>query len=197
MAEGAFNFVQYQASPQKLSEVEVVGVSYVLPAPWNVDHQLILYGIWSDSSSAFGEGFSVIGKGQILGIRYVVPLPQYKLYSHNITLGIDYKHFNQVFGFQSPGGTATKTPLAYAPLSFSYNASLPDEWGGVSQFSAGLNMNLRQVNSRESEFENKRFMAKANYLYATAGIQRTQKLPLGMNLICETRWPDCQRTPCR
>jgi hemolysin activation/secretion protein len=175
--------VQYQVSPEKLSQVEVASVSYVLPAPWNVDHQLVLYGIWSDSNTAFGEGFSVIGKGQILGLRYVVPLPPYKLYSHNITMGLDYKHFNQAFGFQAPGAPATNTPLTYTPLSFSYNASLPDEWGGAFQFSAGLNMNFRGISSRESEFESKRYLAKANYLYGTAGIQRTQKLPLGMNLL--------------
>ena len=175
--------LQYQISPEKLQQVNVVSVSYVLPAPWNVDHQLVVYGIWSDSNTAFGEGFSVIGKGQILGLRYVVPLPPYKLYSHNITMGVDYKHFNQAFGFQAPGATATYSPLTYTPLSFSYNASLPDEWGGAFQFSAGLNMNFRGIMSHEKEFEYKRYMAEANYLYGTAGIQRSQKLPLGMNLL--------------
>ncbi|MGO9953193.1 MAG: ShlB/FhaC/HecB family hemolysin secretion/activation protein [Dissulfurispiraceae bacterium] len=173
--------VQYQTSPQDTNQVEVFSFSYVLPAPWNVDHQLVFYGIWSDSNTAFGEGFSVVGKGQIFGMRYVVPLPQYKQYSHNITLGIDYKHFDQAFGFTNPAtGQSTETPINYTPLSASYSASLPDEWGGVSQFSAGLNMNFRQ---NEMEFEYKRFMAEANYLYATAGIQRMQKLPLGMNLL--------------
>jgi hemolysin activation/secretion protein len=44
-------------------------------------------------------------------------------------------------------------------------------------------MNLRQINSRESEFEAKRYKARADYLYATVGLQRTQSLPAGMNLL--------------
>jgi hemolysin activation/secretion protein len=68
------------------------------------------------------------------------------------------------------------------PLSFSYSASLPDEWGGTTQFSAGLNMGIRGVGSVQTQYDNKRVNARGNYLYATAGIQRTQKLPWGMSL---------------
>ena len=173
---------QYQTSPQRGKEVQVAGGSYVLPAPWNSDHQLALYAIWSDSNTAFGEGFKVVGKGEIFGMRYVMPLPSYRLYSHNVTLGIDYKHFNQAMGYTTSSGETTYTPVTYMPLSLSYSASLPDEWGGVTVFSGGLNLSLRGVISNENEFELKRYKATAGYLYATAGIQRTQKLPLGMGL---------------
>jgi hemolysin activation/secretion protein len=174
--------LQYQTAPQDPKEVQVGGVSYVLPTPWEPDHQLALYGIWSDSATAFGEGFNIVGKGQIVGARYVIPLPQYRLYAHNVTLGIDYKHFNEAVGFTTESGQTTHTPVSYMPLSFSYSSSLPDEWGGTTQFSGGLNLSLRGVVSDENEFELKRYKATAGYLYATAGIQRTQKLPWGMNL---------------
>jgi hemolysin activation/secretion protein len=173
--------IQYQTAPQSPKEVQVVGGSYSLPAPWDKDHQIALFGIWSDSDTAFGEGFNVVGKGQIAGMRYVIPLPAYKLYAHNITFGLDFKHFNQTVGFTTESGETTRTPVTYLPLSFSYGAALPDA-GGVTQFSAGLNMSFRGVVSNESEFELKRYKATANYFYATAGIQRTQKLPLGMGL---------------
>jgi hemolysin activation/secretion protein len=165
--------------------VEVVGGSYSLPAPWEKDHQLAFFGIWSDSDTATLEGFSVVGKGQIFGMRYVIPLPQYRLYAHNITLGLDYKHFNQAVGFTTGSGETTHTPISYLPLSFSYNATLPDELGGVTQFNAGLNLSFRGVVADETEFELKRFKGTANYIYATAGIQRTQKLPLGMGLFAK------------
>jgi hemolysin activation/secretion protein len=174
--------LQYQMSPQDPSQVEVGGVSYVLPAPGHEDNQLAFFGIWSDSKTAFGEGFTVVGKGQIIGTRYAIPLPPYKLYAHNFTLGIDFKHFNEAVGFTTPNGQTTQTPLTYLPFSFSYSASLPDERGGTTQFNAGLNMSFRGLISDEGEFELKRYMATANYLYATMGIQRTQKLPLGMSL---------------
>jgi hemolysin activation/secretion protein len=174
--------LQYQMSPQDPSQVEVGGVSYVLPTPWQQDHQLAFFAIWSDSKTGFGEGFEVVGKGQIVGMRYAIPLPPYKLYNHNFTLGIDYKHFNESEGYTTPGGQTTETPISYLPLSFSYNASLPDEWGGTTQFNVGLNMSFRGLVSDETEFELKRYMATANYLYATMGIQRAQKLPWGMSL---------------
>jgi hemolysin activation/secretion protein len=174
--------LQYQTAPQDTKEVEMLGGTYVLPAPWNKDRQLAFYGIWSDSNTAFGEGFNVTGKGEILGVRYALPLPQYHLYTHNMTLGLDYKHFNQAIGFKTGSGETTHTPVSYLPLSFSYSAFLPDAWGGMTQFNGGMNLSLRGIVSDEREFELKRYKGRANYLYATAGIQRTQKLPAGMGL---------------
>ena len=175
--------LQYQTAPMHPKDVEVGSIAYVLPAPWNIDHQLVFYGVWSDSNTAFGEGFAVVGKGQIAGTRYVVPMPPYKLYTHNISFGLDYKHFDQAIGFTTQSGQTTHTPVTYLPLSFSYNGSLPDESGGLTQFSAGLNMSFRGIVSDETQFELKRFKATANYIYGTAGVQRSQKLPWNMNLL--------------
>jgi len=174
--------IQYQTAPQDTSQVETVSGSYVLPAPWDKDHQLALYGIWSDSDTAFGEGFRVVGKGNIFGARYVIPLSPYKLYVHNVTLGLDYKSFKESLGFTTESGAETHTPVSYLPLSFAYSASLQDEWEGMTQFSGGLNLSFRGLVSDEREFEAKRYKGMANYLYATAGIQRNQKLPRGMGL---------------
>lgn len=174
---------QYQTAPQNTKEVEVLSTSYVLPAPWERDDQLALYCIWSDSNTAFGEGFTVKGKGKIFGVREVTALPPYKLYSHTLTAGVDYKQFDQAIGFTTTSGETTHTPITYLPFSVSYGASLPDEWGGMTQFSAGLNLSFRGVVSNESEFELKRYKGKADYVFETASIQRTQKLPRGMGLL--------------
>lgn len=173
---------QYQTAPLKRDEVEVLGASYVLPAPWQKDDQLALYGIWSDSNTGFGEGFKVVGKGKIIGARYVTALPEYRLYSHNLTMGIDYKKFNQAVGITSAGGETTETPITYVPLSFSYSASLPDEWG-ITQFSAGVNMNFRGMGSQERQFETARYKGRADYVYETFSIQRNHNLTHGMNLL--------------
>lgn len=173
--------LQYQIFPEKTEEAEVIAGSYVFPAPWDDDHRVALYGIWSDSETAFGEGFQVVGKGNIFGARYVVPLPVYKTYAHNITIGIDYKDFEEMLGFQSEKVGTTKTPITYLPLSFSYSASLPDQTG-FTQFSAGANMALRGIVTDQREFEDKRYKALGNYLYVTAGIERIQRLPAGMSL---------------
>lgn len=172
--------LQYQTSPEDTDEVQVVAGSYVFPTPWKDDHLVALYGIWSDSDTAFGEGFEVVGKGNIFGARYVMPLPSYKLYTHNLTLGLDYKDFDETTGFEEEEEDL-RTPLTYVPLSLSYSASLFDRWGHT-RFSSGLNMSFRGLVSEQREFEEKRFRAKGNYVCATFGLERTHKLPVDMGL---------------
>jgi hemolysin activation/secretion protein len=176
--------LQYQTAPLKPDEVEALSVSYALPASWEKDDQWALYGIWSDSDTAFGEGFRVVGKGNIFGTRYVMLLPEYRLYTHTLTLGLDYKHIYQTtsIGEDTAAATVEEIPVNYMPLSFSYSSSLSDEWGGMTQFVAGLNLNFRSSSSQEKKFEISRFKARANYLFVTASAQRTQRLPGGMNL---------------
>ena len=180
--------LQYQTSPQDSSEVEVFSASYSLPAPWEKDHQWVLYGIRSDSNTYtdVGDGFRVIGKGTILGTRYIIPLTPYKLYAHNITIGLDYKNFNTSVNFNAATGSSTPspiiTPVTYMPLSFAYNSVLQDG-GGMTQFNAGLNISFRGAVSDQSQFENARYKGNANYIFVTAGIQRNQKLPWGMGLL--------------
>jgi hemolysin activation/secretion protein len=161
------------------TEVNVLSASYVLPAPWERDHMLALFALWSDSNTtATGAGFQVVGKGTIFGSRYVMPLPAYEQYQHNLTVGVDYKDFKESTGF---GVEAIQTPVRYVPMSFGYGASLPDEWGSTL-FSAGMNVTFRGLVTDRGEFENKRFRARGNYLYATGGLERTQKLPWGLGL---------------
>ncbi|MGB5156433.1 MAG: ShlB/FhaC/HecB family hemolysin secretion/activation protein [Desulfobacterales bacterium] len=174
--------LQYQTSPQELSEVEVFAASYVLPVPWKDGDIFALYGVLSDSETAFGEGFNVIGKGKLFGARYVSPLPPSDLYSHNITIGLDYKDFDESLGYNTTSGDEpVKTPLAYLPLSFAYSGSSPDTQG-ITQISASFNMVFRGLVTDRREFEDKRYKASGNYLYARAGIERSQKLPLSLGL---------------
>ena len=175
--------VQFQTSPRDSSEVKMYAFSYQLPAPWMSDHQLALYGIKSDSNTTtFGQDMLVSGKGYILGARYVLPLTPYKSYYHNVTLGVDYKDFDETVGLAGSGSEADiKTPISYMPLSLAYNVSLPDS-SGMTRFSGGLNLSFRGIVAEDRQFDMKRAYARGNYLYFTAGMEREQKLPAGINL---------------
>ncbi|MEW6519462.1 MAG: POTRA domain-containing protein [Thermodesulfobacteriota bacterium] len=172
--------LQYQTAPEEPDEVQVFAGSYILPSPWRPDDLLVLYGVVSDSDTAFGQGFQVTGKGNIVGGRYVCALPAYESYAHNITMGLDYKDFDENLGFES-GEDPVYTPVTYVPLSFSYTGSLPDS-SGLTQFSAGLNMAFRGLVTDSREFAVKRYDARGNYLYATLGLERHQQLPAGFGL---------------
>ena len=170
---------QFQISPEETSEVRLYSLSYTLPAPWAKEHQIALYGLHSDSNTTtFGQDLLVTGKGTIVGARYVIPLTPYDTYVHNLTIGADYKDFQELTGFS---GDQTKTPIRYAPMSFSYNSSYGDMWG-ATRFSGGLNVAFRHLVTDQSEFLIKRFQARGDYMYVTAGVERDQKLPAGMSL---------------
>ncbi|KAF0219909.1 MAG: polypeptide-transport-associated domain-containing [Geobacteraceae bacterium] len=173
--------LQYQASPQKLKEVEVVSGSYMLPAPWDKDTSLIVYSVYSNSNTTFGDAFNTIGKGDIVGGRYVIPFPPYEAYNHSAVLGFDYKHFRENTGQTGvPEGT-TSSPVEYLPLSLAYSGSLPDSTG-ITLFNAAFNMAFRGMVVRQQNFEEKRFKARGNYFYTTLGVERRQKLPGGAAL---------------
>ena len=166
--------LQYQVAPIDPNEVEVFAGSYVLPVPWRKDDRFAVYGVLSDSNTAFGEGFHTVGNGGIVGARYVAALPHYMAYAHSLTFGIDYKNFKDETGLD-PNSTV-KTPVTYVPLSFGYSSSLLDRWG-VTVFNSGINMVFRGMVTSQEEFENKRFKGEGDYIYATLGVERTQKLP--------------------
>jgi hemolysin activation/secretion protein len=169
---------QFQVSPQDTSQVRLYSLSYTLPAPWAADHQLAFYGLRSDTASTvIGQGLSVTGKGEIVGTRYVIPLTPYESYAHNLTLGLDFKDFEQTTGFTP--GEGLKTPVKYLPLSVSYSSSLPDSLGSTV-FSTGLNVVFRGLITEETEFGINRSNALGNYAYLTGGVERTFKLPWGL-----------------
>jgi hemolysin activation/secretion protein len=172
---------QFQTSPEDTGQVKMYALSYTLPAPWMPDQQIAVYGVKSDSNSAvFGQGLLINGKGSILGARYVIPLAPYATYAHNLTVGFDYKDFRDSTGFVAGGGVTT--PIKYAPMLFSYNASLPDAHG-ATRFSSGLNMVFRGLVTDEEKFNQvARYNARGNYLFFTAGVERDLKLPAGMGL---------------
>lgn len=167
--------LQYQTSPQDTSQVKAGAVSYVLPAPWNDDHMLAAYGVISDSNTAFGEGFAMKGKGQIAGLQYVLPLPFYKLYAHNLSLGADYKHFDEDLGFE---GENITTPVTYLLFSARYRSSL-DDAGGATRLDAGLKFAARGVVTDVDEIADKRYDARASFTVITLGLERDQKLVWG------------------
>lgn len=175
---------QYQTSPKDSSEVKVYALSYVLPAPWDDDHIIAAYGVLSDSDTAFGEGFETVGEGKILGLQYVIPLPFYKSYAQNLSLGVDYKDFKEKLGFSdsdSGESDTQETPVTYLPLSLRYQGTLYGDTGRTG-FDAGVSVAFRGLVTDRDEFETKRYKARGNYMILRLGADRDQQLPLGFSM---------------
>ena len=170
--------LQYQVAPQEPDEVEAFSGSYLLNPPWSRDHYLTFYGIVSNSDVATVGSTQTVGDGFIVGTRYIVPLPPYFDYFHNLTVGVDYKDFEEDIDFETAEGFST--PVTYIPFSMSYAGTAVGK-SGLTQLRASVNLSLRGL-SDQDEFEDKRFKAKANYIYLLAGADRTQRLPAGLEL---------------
>jgi hemolysin activation/secretion protein len=173
---------QYQISPEKPSEVQVVSGSYTLPAPWDRDDKVVVYGVLSNTETASAAGFNNLGKGNIIGTRVILPLHSIGDYSHTAVLGVDYKDFAETVGLAGTGGV--KSPISYLPFSLAYNASCRDD-NGVTSFNAAVNMSFRGAVADPREFEDKRYKARGNYISMTAGVERSQKLPGEFTLLAK------------
>jgi hemolysin activation/secretion protein len=180
--------LQYQTAPEKPDEVRVASATYLFRSD-NSDNLTALYAVRSRSDVAAIGDISVIGLGDIVGVRRIFPLPPGKQYFHSLSLGVDYKNFHESV---LQGADSVQTPIRYLPFSIGYNASLP---GGsvTNQFSTTLNFSLRNLADKKvdcfgqevDQFECKRFNAHSNYLYLKADYQRTQKLPYDMSWVAK------------
>jgi len=170
--------LMYQVSPENNEEVDVWAGTYVLPVP-NTDAKLAFYGVSSSSNAqiASAGALSVIGIGEIYGARLIKPLPGLDDYFHTLTLGVDYKDFKEDLNLI--GADTIRTPITYLPFMLQYASSLRGK-ESLTSFNVGVNFSVRGMGNEQSEFENKRFNARANYSVLTGGINFTHNLPYGM-----------------
>ena len=170
--------IQAQVSPQNTSEVKVVAGTYTLPA---ADGTLAFSAVRSDSNTFVGGGIGVFGHGTIVGLRYVLPLnsdaPTTEL-TQALSLGIDYKNFQQSLSLSD--GTGFGTPIHYAPLTLAYSGSSSDS-SGTTEFNAGVTLAVRGLASHDQDFADKRYQALSNFSIFKFGLGRTFNLPHEMS----------------
>lgn len=165
--------LQVQATPEDLKESFLVSASYLAPLP-GTRASLVVYGMHSDSDVAAVGGIDVLGKGDILGVRAVLPLPGGgQTFTHSVLAGLDYKNFKEDLIL---GADKAATPIDYIPMTVEYSMSAL-AWAGSTDFRTGLTWGTRGLASTNDEFARKRDEARANFIYLRADLTRTQKLP--------------------
>lgn len=171
--------MQYQVAPQNSDEVQVFAGTYVFPIG-NSGDRLVLYAIRSDSNVATVGSLSVIGKGNIFGVRAVFPLRRALGYFQSVTLGADFKDFRD--SLVIAGADTQNTPIHYVPLTVRYDGTLRTA-SALTRFGIGANFGLRGLGSDQREFSDKRIFARANYFYLRGDFSRTQALPYGLRAL--------------
>jgi len=174
--------LQYQVSPENPEEVQVWAGTYVMPVDL-LDARLAFYGIGLDSSSdvASAGALTVVGSGNIFGARMIKPLPGSEGFLHSLSVGWDYKDFGESLVVQ--GSDSQNTPISYSPFSVGYSGTVIYGEGTFTQFNAEANFSIRGLGNTQQEFEDKRFDAKANYLYFGGDIKHQQNLPHDLRLV--------------
>jgi hemolysin activation/secretion protein len=178
--------VQYQVSPQDVSQVSVLAANYAW-APLAVGLRPSIYFIDSNSDVPTVSALGVIGKGQIYGARFAFPVTDTLGMPQSITLGVDYKHFLESIGLpgtesgMDTGSSTLKTPISYTNLSVAYSGSWPAEVLSGS-LSAAANFGPRGAPNNPDAFANKRFKAQANYFYLKLDGALVIRLPRGFQL---------------
>ena len=174
--------LQYQIAPENPGNLEVWSGTYVLPTGfW--DARLAFYGVGLQSRSnsiATTGSLTVVGTGEIYGLRLVKPLQGGKAFSHSVTLGWDYKDFGQSIGLL--GADTQNTPIHYSPFHLAYSGSYGHGDGSLSTFNLEANVSFQGLGNDPQEFADKRYDAKADYLYVGGEIRHTQMLPRDFRL---------------
>jgi len=162
--------MSFQVTPEDLNQTKVISGTYMIPYAGDY---WVLYGVVSKSNiSAVGD-YKVIGNGNIVGMRYIHPLPALKNFYHSLTLGIDYKDFKE--NVSVLGSDTFNTPIAYTPFNMGYDATLKRE-DSTTQLNTGVTFSVRGLGNDEQDFANKRYLAQSDFAYIRAGVKHTQNI---------------------
>ena len=167
---------QYVTSPTEASDVSIVGVGYRAPIyRWNGAVDLVA-GHSDVDSGTIQNLFTVSGKGSIFGARYTQILPRVEAYEHKVSLGWDYRAFEQHVALI---GTSTSLvpDITVRPISVGYAGRL-SRVGSDLNFTLAVSRNLPgSGEAGEDAFDAQRFGAEPKYTVLRAGASYSYILP--------------------
>ncbi|WP_426425297.1 ShlB/FhaC/HecB family hemolysin secretion/activation protein [Bradyrhizobium genosp. A] len=168
----------YQVAPERRADAEVFSGSYLARVP-NVDWLNVLaYAVKSSSNVASVGGTNIIGPGEIIGSRAVITLPTLPNLFHTLSVGLDYKHFDQTVKIGTDGFSS---PVTYYPMVATYTATFQDDKFST-QLNAAVTSNLGTISSSPGDFDAKRYQASPSFTHLNLDVSHTQELPLGLQL---------------
>jgi hemolysin activation/secretion protein len=170
--------VSFQISPEVLSDAKVISGYYLARLP-NVDWlTLTLQGTKNDSNVSTLGGSAVAGKGETIGLRAGITLPALKNYYHSLSLGIDYKDYQQDVVL---AGVDTSSPVYYYPLSLAYTGTWLEK-KSTTTLDAGVYFGIRGLGSTTAGFDNNRYLADGNFIYFRGDLSHEHELPGGFQI---------------
>jgi hemolysin activation/secretion protein len=167
----------FQVAPQRPSDALIFSASYLFHIPGSRLSLLASY-LKSDSNVSTVGATNVIGKGQIAGLRLVIPLVTGATSLQTLNIGIDYKDFAQDL---TVSGAASQVPLQYYPLTASYQGN----WNGATEQSdatISAVMGTPGLGTGVAGFEANRAYAEPSFIYFRGAASHLHDLPHGMQV---------------
>jgi hemolysin activation/secretion protein len=165
----------FQIAPRDPANAEILTASYLYRVP-NSNLALLVSYLHSNSNVATVGGTDVIGTGTVLGLRLQVPLGTEGAFSHSLSVGFDYKDFQDTTLL---GGDRSTTPIEYMPLVAQYQASWIGK-GSETVLSSTVVLGTRGIGSDAQAFDQKRYLALPNFSYVRLEASRRDDLPWGL-----------------
>lgn len=173
----------FQLSPQATDEVKVLSGYYIARFLRWPGFSFLVQGTKQDSNvSTLGSG-AVVGRGETIGARAIFNLPPRPGFYHSLSVGFDYKNFDQVLNF---GPVPITTPVSYYPFTIGYSAG----WIGKNsqtELNAGINWSFRGLGSDDAEFDTNRFKSRGSFFFFRGDLAHTQELPAGAQLFAKVQ----------
>jgi hemolysin activation/secretion protein len=170
----------YLLAPEDPSNAKVLSGTYLFPLP-DTQISFLLYGVKSDSNVAALAGTDVIGRGDIEGLRAILPLPGSNDFFQSLTVGIDRKDLAQnVVTLGAP----SNAPVLYYPITLAYHAGLT-EGEAQTLFDASFNFAVPGLGSDSTKVDPQRYNASRQYFYFRAAASRVQPLFDGITLFAK------------
>jgi hemolysin activation/secretion protein len=173
----------FQVSPENVAEVKVFSGFYI----WRFADpdwlSLLLTGTKQNSAVSTLGGAASLGQGSIIGMRALMTLPGRESFFHSLSVGMDYKHFNNAL---VAGQTSDVTPITYYPLSASWDGAWihrkDRKLVGTTELNAGVTAQIRGLGSSIASLDRNRYGSDGNFFYFRGELAHTHVLPRGWEL---------------
>ncbi len=168
----------FQVAPENHDDALVYSAYYLARFASLPRLMVMLQGTKQDSNVSTLGGAAVAGRGEVIGLRAMLTLPEGKSFFHNLSAGVDYKHFDENVSF---GSIETRSPITYFPISLNYGAT----WIGkqsLTELNAGAVFSTRGAGTKRTEFEAKRYRADDGFFVFKGDLAHTHDLPGGFQL---------------
>lgn len=164
--------LSFQVAPERARDAKIFSAYYLTRLRGVSGLSLMLQGTKQDSNVSTLGGVAVTGRGQTLGARAIQRLPGTAHFFQSVTLGLDYKRFDQTL---SVAGTDLVAPIAYYPLSALYSGTLVGE-RVATDFDAGVTFHLRGLGSSPAAFDARRYKSDGGFLAFRAAATQTRTM---------------------